>query len=143
MRYLPDFWPCPFSQIFCTCNSRVFLTVKHRQHRIKLVRNSMYCFFSYANKFGEFIMATQGHKTQYTVHYDWFAVRNLTLSENRMLKHQTPFLVLKKHRCRTFHHLGQRNCFEVKHCLIFFNNPKSLAVSLTLTMKILLYLFLE
>ncbi len=47
------FLALPFSQIFCTNISWIFLTVKHRQHRINLERNSMYCFFSYANKFGE------------------------------------------------------------------------------------------
>jgi hypothetical protein len=46
------FLPCPFPQIFC---SRIFLTVKHRQHRIKLIRNrsDSIASFSYANKFGE------------------------------------------------------------------------------------------
>ncbi len=58
-QYLAGFWLCPFSQIFCTCNSWFFLTVKNRQHIINLVRNRMYCFFSYANKFGE-IKALKG-----------------------------------------------------------------------------------
>ena len=53
-QYFADFWLCPFSQIFCTCNSWIFLVTKHRQHRINCVRNSLYCFFSYANKFLHF-----------------------------------------------------------------------------------------
>ncbi len=44
----------PFCR-FCTHNSWIFLERKHRQHRIKCVRNSMYCVFSYTNKFGEYL----------------------------------------------------------------------------------------
>jgi hypothetical protein len=39
-----------------------FLTVKHRRHRINFIRNGLYCYFSYANKFGEFIHLL-GHST--------------------------------------------------------------------------------
>jgi hypothetical protein len=54
-QYLADFWLCPFFRRFfahVTC-TWIFLTVKHRQHVINLVRNSM-CIGSIAS----FLMLT-------------------------------------------------------------------------------------
>ncbi len=55
-QYFADFWPCPFSQIFCTCNSWIFLITKHRQHKINLIRISMLCIDSFLMliNFGEY-----------------------------------------------------------------------------------------
>jgi hypothetical protein len=54
-QYFADFWLCPFSQIFCTCNSWISLVTKHRQQRINCVRNSMYCSFLMLTNFGEIL----------------------------------------------------------------------------------------
>ncbi len=44
-----------------------FLPVKHRQHRINFVRSSLYYFFSYTNKFGQFCtcMHIAQHRTSH------------------------------------------------------------------------------
>ncbi len=41
------------SQIFFAHVTPNFLTLKHRRHGINFMRNGLYHFFSYANKFGE------------------------------------------------------------------------------------------